>query len=383
MMGTVVSNLGLDAIAGGDTHEKVIQQAGDFLGGTEGQPGRAEDITPQQFRQLRDPVSNALQGVLQNQQGFQGRMAAPLTGAEQQQISELQQFSPATQAREQALQSLTGEASGAAGQAENLMSQILSNQQLTPEGNPALAQAIETAQQPILEQFGDQAAQQRAEFTQAGQQIQPGASSPFQAAQADLQSGIAQALSEATTNLVQQERELQQNAMQQALTQNLQEAQTAAGIEAGINEQQLNSMMRNLEAQELPRMVEQMGLDKGLEEFHRQRNELMQALQTSGQLASPSPIQFQGTQGQPGFLQSAAPGIGEGVAAAMMTSDRRLKHKLKRVGETAAGIPLYLFEYLWDRTTQLGVLADDVEDVVPEAVSEWLGVKVVDYSKVI
>jgi hypothetical protein len=62
-----------------------------------------------------------------------------------------------------------------------------------------------------------------------------------------------------------------------------------------------------------------------------------------------------------------------------MLSDRRLKKNIKRVGSTAAGTPIYSYQYKWGGPTMLGVMADEVPDarvIGPD------GYYRVDYSKV-
>lgn len=49
-------------------------------------------------------------------------------------------------------------------------------------------------------------------------------------------------------------------------------------------------------------------------------------------------------------------------------SDRRLKRDIARLGATAAGIPIYAFRYLWSNVRHIGVMAQDVLKVAPEAV---------------
>ena len=71
--------------------------------------------------------------------------------------------------------------------------------------------------------------------------------------------------------------------------------------------------------------------------------------------------------------------IGGGVTGFMM-SDRRLKTDIKRVGNTDGGLPVYTYKYKGDNTTQMGVMAQDVEKVNPEAVAEFGGFKAVNYS---
>ena len=55
-------------------------------------------------------------------------------------------------------------------------------------------------------------------------------------------------------------------------------------------------------------------------------------------------------------------------------SDRNAKENITRVGTHSLGIGLYLFDYklayrlTWDYARQFGVMADEVEKVLPEAV---------------
>lgn len=72
----------------------------------------------------------------------------------------------------------------------------------------------------------------------------------------------------------------------------------------------------------------------------------------------------------------------------MMTSDRRAKQDVVRVGTHRLGIGLYLFRYRLEWQARFGagryfgVMADEVETVVPDAVSTASdGYKQVDYSR--
>lgn len=60
-------------------------------------------------------------------------------------------------------------------------------------------------------------------------------------------------------------------------------------------------------------------------------------------------------------------GQAAGAAAGGMFSDRRLKKNIKRIGTHALGIGLYTWDYLWGQPFS-GVMADEVEKVMPEAV---------------
>jgi len=76
-------------------------------------------------------------------------------------------------------------------------------------------------------------------------------------------------------------------------------------------------------------------------------------------------------------------GIGAGLLgkSAWWTSDRRLKQDIVVVGEHPNGLPAYEFAYKHDPTRRfIGVMADDVEKFMPEAVTEVDGYKTVDYN---
>ena len=69
-------------------------------------------------------------------------------------------------------------------------------------------------------------------------------------------------------------------------------------------------------------------------------------------------------------------------------SDRAIKENAVRIGHHPLGIGLYLFDYkpqyrdIWGHGRQFGVMADEVEALLPSAVSLHAdGYKVVDYAK--
>lgn len=79
-------------------------------------------------------------------------------------------------------------------------------------------------------------------------------------------------------------------------------------------------------------------------------------------------------------------GIGQMIGAGMgllpmMFSDSRLKENLIEIGKTQQGIPIYEFNYIDDPERRIGVLAEDVEKVRPDAVGDRYGYKTVDYER--
>lgn len=86
--------------------------------------------------------------------------------------------------------------------------------------------------------------------------------------------------------------------------------------------------------------------------------------------------------------QGSAGDVGDGMASMSMTmSDRRAKENIVRIGTHPMGVGLYLFDYKRefhgsrDGGRHLGVMADEVEQVLPQAVTmDPDGYKRVDYS---
>lgn len=75
-----------------------------------------------------------------------------------------------------------------------------------------------------------------------------------------------------------------------------------------------------------------------------------------------------------------------GLAAApfgmFSISDRRMKENVVPVGRTPKGLPLYQYNLKGSDVQEVGVMADEAELVFPDAVREFNGVKMVDYSRI-
>lgn len=64
-------------------------------------------------------------------------------------------------------------------------------------------------------------------------------------------------------------------------------------------------------------------------------------------------------------------------------SDRRLKENLRVVGDVAGILPVYSYNYVGQRARRIGLVAQDVEKVVPAAVVELRRYKAVDYRRAV
>lgn len=72
--------------------------------------------------------------------------------------------------------------------------------------------------------------------------------------------------------------------------------------------------------------------------------------------------------------------IKAGMSALPWFSDRRLKRDIRDIGVTLRnGLRLYAFRYLWESCTRVGVMADEVARIRPDAVFSYGGFLTVDY----
>lgn len=76
-------------------------------------------------------------------------------------------------------------------------------------------------------------------------------------------------------------------------------------------------------------------------------------------------------------LIGAAGSVG---GAAMMFSDRRVKHDVRRIGTHPIGVGLYSYRYVGERGRRVGVMAQEVRRVAPHLVASVRGVLMVDYA---
>jgi hypothetical protein len=72
--------------------------------------------------------------------------------------------------------------------------------------------------------------------------------------------------------------------------------------------------------------------------------------------------------------------LGGWAKGGFSTSDKRLKKNRKRVGFLDNGLPIYIYLMDGSDTPQIGLLAQEVEKVRPEAVREFDGIKHVNYA---
>lgn len=225
-----------------------------------------------------------------------------------------------------------------------------------------------------------------------------GKASPEQAALIDQQTAASQASGESDINrwLQQSQRQIQEENAQAAglratdapvtanigraaeeatrqqgqLTLGLQGANAAAKLNyplsaQGVQNQTVSSMSQIAgAAQQFQAALQQQSQQNRLA---LQQNPVSNSLgfsQLPTNLSSGAPVNQSNTVGQVG---QAAGGIGSLISAYNQTSDRRLKSNIVRVGTHRLGIGLYEYDLFGKRTS--GVMADEVLNVMPDAVS--------------
>ena len=223
---------------------------------------KQEDVTPGEFKDLRGPTRDALQGIIGSEGGpaFQGPFTADIGQAEQQALQNVQGFGGNNLLQDQS---------------DAFLQNQLSGRGLSPESNPFLQQTIEAATRPLFRAFDQGELQERALFGRAGQKLQE--SSPFAQARSRATEGLLSAVGDVSGRIAGDNFQRGLDRQQQAVNQ-VQATQTARFQQArGV-----------LEASALPRLIEQFGIDQGKREFDRRMQMWMAALQTSGQINQPT-----------------------------------------------------------------------------------------------
>lgn len=116
---------------------------------------------------------------------------------------------------------------------------------------------------------------------------------------------------------------------------------------------------------------------RGLDTQNKQAD--LAALQAYAQLLGVLPTDGGTTStGKSSSSEGLLKPIAGGIAGAIMGSDIRLKENISRIG-VENGFPIYAFNYIGDDKKYIGVMAQDVEDIMPHAVHTIDGFKAVDY----
>ena len=73
-------------------------------------------------------------------------------------------------------------------------------------------------------------------------------------------------------------------------------------------------------------------------------------------------------KGATGDLLGSLAMAGAQAAPYIMASDRRVKENIRKIGQLANGLFVYVFNYIWGGPEQIGVMSDEVRKIMPHAV---------------
>ncbi len=151
--------------------------------------------------------------------------------------------------------------------------------------------------------------------------------------------------------------------------------QTRLSTMGNLNKQGYDSALQNVLTQLIPqRQSDAAGL-LGIGQFQRNldtqnKQAPLQALQAQTGLLGGIPTDF-GNAGAPASTVKTGGGLGGAISGissiASLFSDRRLKENIIPMGEEK-GIPVYEFNYIGQPERYIGPMAQDVEEIMPEAV---------------
>jgi len=118
-------------------------------------------------------------------------------------------------------------------------------------------------------------------------------------------------------------------------------------------------------------------IDEALEGLDQDKRDTLRRLVRGTAFAAPIVASFamQGISINPAHAQPGSSSNGT------IPSDRRLKRDIEQVGTHESGIGIFRFKYLWSDTPYIGVMAQEVAERFPEAVSVGPGdFMAVDYA---
>ncbi len=221
-------------------------------GGSSESSSGSFDLQDQAFKDLRGPIADIFRNLFGQfggdlGAGFEGPLVAPVSFEEQQLLGRFESGGELDQLTE-----------GQKAAAKHRLATISGE-------NLDQTEQFEPFARAIREQFEEAQLESVGKFTQAGQRVQE--SSPFARASAITSRGLSDALSRTAADIFKTERGFQEQAAAG------EEAQTAARAQA--NAAKAEALTARLSAVALPRLVADLGLERGQEEFARRMEVLL------------------------------------------------------------------------------------------------------------
>lgn len=228
--------------------------------GIEGGASESKDMTPNEFLRLRSPLANELQNIFTGGGAqYGGLFAAPVSETETSLLQYLNAISRGTALDQTITKQISDTASGA----------------YADPNDPRLKAWSDMATRMAREELDQAELENRSLFGRAGQKLQE--SSPFATAQAITNRSYSNAIGDIETKIFGEAREQERNRQIEA-------AQTGAVL----GQYQWDKALENLKSQGLPRLVADLGIERGLKEWDRFMADIMEALQLAGVMSKPT-----------------------------------------------------------------------------------------------
>jgi len=160
----------------------------------------------------------------------------------------------------------------------------------------------------------------------------------------------------------------------QARDRGLRDIEAQYGLDANTRDRAVNELVqqRQIPLNELAAMLS--GSQVQGPSFINTPQQTMQA----GDIQGATYANYQGAQNaynqQQQAKSSAKGGLADIAGAGLQAygtykaSDRRLKTNIRKIGKLANGLFVYLFNYIWNEQEQMGVMSDEVREIMPHAV---------------
>lgn len=229
-----------------------------------------KDFTPEAYKKLIGGFASQISKLLGIQGGggnslmsgipnYGGQTTAGMTGNENSLLQQLMKMQ-----------------GGGGGAGNKLLQDTLAGRFLPGKqgANPFLDAAIRSAQRPTLEGLTETLTRAiPGRFLQAGQFGQPGGSSAFDRASAIATRGATQSMADIATQMSSGAYESERGRQQEAI---------------GLSQQQVQMTIANLQAQALPRLIQQHGIDQGMALFNARLDALLKAFGITSGVAVPT-----------------------------------------------------------------------------------------------
>lgn len=237
---------------------------GGGLFGFDESESKTKDIAPRDFTQLRGPYSAVLREEIEAGRG----VTNPFAGVSDPSIFAAQLTPEELALVGEVYRSAFGSSETQA--AADLRRRTIQGEFLEPD--PRTRAAI---QRPVLQAFEEATRQNVGAFTRAGQRVQE--SSPFFRAQAISERGLADALADIEVGLREAERGRQQEAAAQA---------------EAIDATKAATQIQRLQVTALPRLVEDLGIQRGIEAFNQRVRTILAILGVTADVTRTVPGTF-------------------------------------------------------------------------------------------